>query len=92
MGVIGSYLLLHQSSIYVQTPLFRDLRFLTQLACFRPYNVSKDIPNMYFAGAGIHPGGGLPGVVTSGKIVAQLIGNLGKADETGDSALEQIEH
>jgi phytoene desaturase len=40
----------------------------------RPHNVSKDIPNLYFCGAGTHPGAGLPGVISSGKIVAELIG------------------
>jgi phytoene desaturase len=36
--------------------------------------VSEDIPNLYFAGAGTHPGAGLPGVISSGKIVADMIG------------------
>jgi len=47
---------------------------LTQSAYMRPHNVSKDIPNLYFCGAGTHPGAGLPGVISSGKIVADLIG------------------
>jgi len=36
--------------------------------------VSEDVPNLYFAGAGTHPGAGLPGVMSSGKIVADMIG------------------
>jgi phytoene desaturase len=48
---------------------------LLQSAYFRPHNQSEDIPNLYFAGAGTHPGAGLPGVISSGKIVAELIGN-----------------
>lgn len=47
---------------------------LTQSAWFRPHNVSEDVPNLYFAGAGTHPGAGLPGVLSSGKIVADMIG------------------
>lgn len=47
---------------------------LTQSAWFRPHNRSEDIPNLYLVGAGTHPGAGLPGVMSSGKIVAQLIG------------------
>jgi phytoene desaturase len=47
---------------------------LTQSAWFRPHNRSEDIPNLYFVGAGTHPGAGLPGVISSGKIVAKLIG------------------
>lgn len=47
---------------------------LTQSAWMRPHNRDKQIPNLYFCGAGTHPGAGLPGVVASGKIVAELIG------------------
>ncbi len=47
---------------------------LTQSAWFRPHNLSEDISNLYFVGAGTHPGAGLPGVMSSGKIVAQMIG------------------
>jgi phytoene desaturase len=50
---------------------------LTQSAWFRPHNVSEDIPNLYFTGAGTHPGAGLPGVMSSGKIVADMIGPAG---------------
>jgi phytoene desaturase len=49
---------------------------LTQSAWFRPHNVSEDVPNLYFVGAGTHPGAGLPGVLSSGKIVADMIGYL----------------
>lgn len=48
---------------------------LTQSAWLRPHNVSKDVPNLYFVGAGTHPGAGVPGVLSSGKIVANLIGS-----------------
>jgi phytoene desaturase len=48
---------------------------LMQSAWMRPHNHSEDIPNLYFAGAGTHPGAGLPGVISSGKIVADLIGD-----------------
>jgi phytoene desaturase len=47
---------------------------LTQSAWFRPHNVSEDVANLYFAGAGTHPGAGIPGVLSSGKIVAEMIG------------------
>ncbi len=47
---------------------------LTQSAWFRPHNRSEDVANLYFAGAGTHPGAGLPGVLSSGKIVAEMIG------------------
>lgn len=46
---------------------------LTQSAWFRPHNRSEDIDNLYFVGAGTHPGAGLPGVLSSGKIVDDLV-------------------
>ncbi len=48
---------------------------LTQSAWFRPHNRSEDFDNLYFAGAGTHPGAGLPGVLSSAKIVDNLIEN-----------------
>lgn len=46
---------------------------LTQSAWFRPHNQSEDIDNLYFVGAGTHPGAGLPGVLASAKIVDGMI-------------------
>lgn len=46
---------------------------LTQSAWFRPHNRSEDLENLYFVGAGTHPGAGLPGVLSSAKIVDDLI-------------------
>jgi len=46
---------------------------LTQSAWFRPHNRSEDIANLYFVGAGTHPGAGLPGVLSSSKIAEDLI-------------------
>jgi phytoene desaturase len=48
---------------------------LTQSAWFRPHNRSQDFENLYFVGAGTHPGAGLPGVLSSAKIVENLIEN-----------------
>jgi len=46
---------------------------LTQSAWFRPHNRSEELPNLYFVGAGTHPGAGLPGVLSSAKIADALI-------------------
>lgn len=48
---------------------------LTQSAYFRPHNRSEELDNLYFVGAGTHPGAGMPGVMSSAKIVGDLIGN-----------------
>jgi phytoene desaturase len=46
---------------------------LTQSAWFRPHNRADDFDNLYFVGAGTHPGAGLPGVLASAKIADDLI-------------------
>lgn len=46
---------------------------LTQSAWFRPHNRDDRIPNLYFTGAGTHPGAGVPGVVGSAKATAGLM-------------------
>jgi phytoene desaturase len=45
----------------------------TQSAWFRPHNRSEEFDNLYLVGAGTHPGAGLPGVLSSAKIAADLI-------------------
>lgn len=44
-----------------------------QAAFRRPPNRDKDVRGLYFAGSATHPGGGLPLVALSGKIVSELI-------------------
>ncbi|MEO1701264.1 MAG: phytoene desaturase family protein [Pseudomonadota bacterium] len=44
-----------------------------QLAWFRPHNISEEVKNLYIVGAGTHPGAGLPGVVSSAKILDKLV-------------------
>jgi phytoene desaturase len=46
---------------------------LTQSAYFRVHNRDANIPNLYFVGAGTHPGAGIPGVVMSAKATAKLM-------------------
>ncbi len=49
---------------------------LTQSAWFRPHNRSEDFDNLYFVGAGTHPGAGLPGVLSSAVAAEHLIGGV----------------
>lgn len=51
---------------------------LTQSAWFRTHNRDPDISNLYFVGAGTHPGAGIPGVVASAKATAGLMLEQGK--------------
>lgn len=46
---------------------------LTQSAWFRPHNKSEDIANLYLVGAGTHPGAGLPGVLSSARVLDSLV-------------------
>jgi phytoene desaturase len=45
---------------------------LTQSAWFRPHNLSEDIRNLYLVGAGTHPGAGLPGVLSSARVLDKV--------------------
>jgi phytoene desaturase len=46
---------------------------LTQSAWFRPHNVSEDVKGLYLVGAGTHPGAGIPGVITSAKVLDKVV-------------------
>jgi phytoene desaturase len=45
----------------------------SQSAWFRFHNKAEKIRNLYLVGAGTHPGAGLPGVLSSAKVVDRLI-------------------
>lgn len=49
---------------------------LRQSAYFRPHNRSEDIDGLYFVGGGTHPGAGMPGVLSTAKVVDRLIPRL----------------
>ncbi|MBK1661303.1 phytoene desaturase [Paracraurococcus ruber] len=46
---------------------------LFQSAWFRPHNVSEEVAGLYLVGAGTHPGAGVPGVISSAKILDQVV-------------------
>lgn len=46
---------------------------LFQSAWFRPHNVSEEVEGLYLVGAGTHPGAGVPGVVSSAKVLDALV-------------------
>ena len=56
---------------------------LFQSAYFRPHNRSEDVKGLYIAGAGTHPGAGVPGVLLSAEITAALVA---RAAESGNMA------
>ncbi len=63
----GTDLNAHLGSAFSLEPL------LTQSAWFRVHNRDDVINNLYFVGAGTHPGAGIPGVVGSAKATAELM-------------------
>jgi phytoene desaturase len=46
---------------------------LTQSAWFRPHNRSEEVENLYLVGAGTHPGAGLPGVLSSARVLDSVV-------------------
>jgi phytoene desaturase len=76
----------HISTEMVFTPeTFRD-RYLSPYGCgfsveprilqsawFRPHNISEEAEGLFLVGAGTHPGAGVPGVVASADVMAQLV-------------------
>lgn len=46
---------------------------LLQTAYFRPHNKNPEIKNMYYVGAGTHPGAGVPGVLLSAETTEKLV-------------------
>ncbi len=46
---------------------------LLQSAWFRPHNRSEDVPGLYLVGAGTHPGAGVPGVLSSSRVLDMVV-------------------
>ena len=46
---------------------------LTQSAWFRPHNRSEELDRLYLVGAGTHPGAGLPGVLSSARVLDSVV-------------------
>ncbi|MEM7482763.1 MAG: phytoene desaturase family protein [Acidobacteriota bacterium] len=66
-------LLSHRGAGFSVQPILR------QSAWFRFHNRSEDIDGLYFVGAGTHPGAGVPGVLSSAKVLTRVL-----ADEAVD--------
>ncbi|WP_353229966.1 phytoene desaturase family protein [Novosphingobium sp.] len=71
---------------HVQTPLDFQDRYratlgsafsieprLFQTAWFRPHNRSEDLAGLYLVGAGTHPGPGVPGALSSARILDTIV-------------------
>jgi phytoene desaturase len=76
----------HVISSRIMTPLdFRDrlssyrgaafglAPVLSQSAWFRPHNRSEEVENLFLVGAGTHPGAGVPGVLSSARVLDTVV-------------------
>jgi phytoene desaturase len=70
----------------VMTPLDFESRYLSlhgagfgleprllQSAWFRPHNRSEELQNLFLVGAGTHPGAGVPGVLSSARVLDEVV-------------------
>jgi phytoene desaturase len=48
---------------------------LLQSAWFRPHNRSEEVRNLFLVGAGTHPGAGLPGVLSTARVLDKVVPN-----------------
>ena len=60
---------------------------LMQSAWFRFHNKSEDVEGLYLVGAGTHPGAGLPGVLSSAKVLESYLPEILGHDGGGSHAL-----
>ena len=56
-----------QGAAFGMEPLLR------QSAWFRPHNRSEELQGLYLVGAGTHPGAGVPGVLSSARILDRVV-------------------
>ena len=75
---IASSLMLTPQDFQDRLSSFRGAAFglepvLTQSAWFRPHNRSEELTNLYLVGAGTHPGAGLPGVLSSARVLDTVV-------------------
>ena len=57
----------------VQGAAFSFEPVLRQSAYFRPHNASEDVDGLYLVGAGTHPGAGMPGVLSSARVLDTVV-------------------
>ncbi len=50
---------------------------LLQSAWFRAHNRSEDVEGLYLVGAGTHPGAGVPGVLSSARVLDRVVPDVG---------------
>jgi phytoene desaturase len=46
---------------------------LSQSAWLRPHNQSEEVERLYIVGAGTHPGAGVPGVISTARVLDRVV-------------------
>ena len=46
---------------------------ISQTGYFRPHNKSEELDNLFLVGAGTHPGAGVPGVLSSARVLDEVV-------------------
>ena len=69
--VIESYFF--EKKFYTEVTFLLLQTIFLQSAWFRYHNKDKKIKNLYFSAAGSHPSAGIPGVLSSAKVVENII-------------------
>jgi len=44
-----------------------------QSAWFRPHNKAENLENLFLVGAGTHPGAGMPGVLSTARVLDRVV-------------------
>ena len=55
---------------------------LLQSAYFRPHNKSEDVDGLFLVGGGTHPGAGMPGVLSSARVLDSVVPDASALDRT----------
>jgi phytoene desaturase len=63
----------HDRLLSAQGAAFGLEPLLRQSAWFRPHNRSEEVAGLYLVGAGTHPGAGVPGVLSSARILDKVV-------------------
>lgn len=84
----------HDELLSVKGAAFGMEPVLLQSAYFRPHNESEDVRGLYLVGAGTHPGAGVPGVLSSAKVLEQVVPDAATLTMPGgpSSKVEVPEH
>ncbi|MEM7256016.1 MAG: phytoene desaturase [Pseudomonadota bacterium] len=65
---------------------------LLQTGWFRPHNRAEDIEHLYLVGAGTHPGAGIPGVVSSARVLDEVVPDPQALLPESDDSMEGMEY